>query len=76
MFVLWTPYRSIHCGSKSDRDRNYLSTIKGDRTSFYNLGGAIALITPSFHLRTRTFSFETGTFSLGTETFSFETGMF
>ncbi|MDZ8096660.1 MAG: hypothetical protein RMZ42_32695 [Nostoc sp. DedQUE05] len=37
MFVLWTPYRSIHCGSKSDRDRNYLSTIKGDRFSVYNL---------------------------------------
>ncbi|WP_189523514.1 hypothetical protein [Nostoc sp. PA-18-2419] len=38
---------------KSDRHLIYLSTITGDRTSFYNLGGAMsstgyayALITP------------------------------
>ncbi|WGV24977.1 hypothetical protein [Halotia branconii] len=52
----------IHCGSKSDGDRNHLSTIKGDRTSFSNLSRAIAFITPSFHFRTKAIALTTPSF--------------
>ncbi|WP_146034042.1 hypothetical protein [Nostoc cycadae] len=37
------------------RNSLYLSTLTSDRTSFYNLAGAIALKTPSFQLKTRHF---------------------
>ncbi|MBD2240214.1 hypothetical protein H6G35_27100 [Aulosira sp. FACHB-113] len=38
-----------------------------------NFTGAIAFITPSFHLRTGNFKLETGIFSFGTGNFEFRT---